>query len=93
MQESVSLIEPLMPPLGNRKLENLASELITAAAELNQSIHPKLRPELGKMVRSMNCYYSNLIEGHRTLPTDIEKALKNNFVDDVRTKNLQFALL
>ncbi|MEM9272203.1 MAG: Fic family protein [Cyanobacteria bacterium P01_F01_bin.143] len=89
MQESVSLIEPLMPPLGNRKLENLASELIAAAAELNQSIHPKLRPELGKMVRSMNCYYSNLIEGHRTLPTDIEKALNNNFVDDVRTKNLQ----
>lgn len=89
MQESVSLIEPLMPPLGNRKLENLASELIAAAAELNQSIHPKLRPELGKMVRSMNCYYSNLIEGHRTLPTDIERALNNNFVDDVRTKNLQ----
>ncbi len=89
MPESISLLEPLMPPAGNKKLEDLASELIAAAARLNQSVHPILRQELGKLVRSMNCYYSNLIEGHRTLPTDIEQALNNNFVDDERTKNLQ----
>ncbi|WP_019509157.1 hypothetical protein [Pleurocapsa sp. PCC 7319] len=67
MPESISLLEPLMPPAGNKKLENLASELIAAAARLNQSVHPILRQELGKLVRSINCYYSNLIEGHRTL--------------------------
>ncbi len=27
----------------------------------------------------MNSYYSNLIEGHKTLPRDIERALKNEF--------------
>lgn len=89
MLESISLLEPLMPPVGHKKLEDLASEIIAAAEGLNQSVHPIVRQELGKLVRSMNCYYSNLIEGHRTLPTDIEKALNNDFVNDVRTKNLQ----
>jgi len=27
----------------------------------------------------MNCYYSNLIEGHDTHPIDIERALKNDY--------------
>ena len=78
MLESSSLLEPLMPPAGHQKLEDLASEIIAAAEGLNQSVHPVVRQELRKLVRSMNCYYSNLIEGHRTLPTDIEKALKND---------------
>jgi Fic family protein len=89
MPESIALLEPLLPTKKTRKLENLISELIAAASALNQSSHPTVRRELGTLVRSMNCYYSNLIEGHRTLPTDIEKALNNNFVDDERTKNLQ----
>jgi hypothetical protein len=89
MIESISLLEPLRPPVGHKKLEDLASEIIAAAEGLNQSVHPIVRQELGKLVRSMNCYYSNLIEGHRTLPIDIERALNNNFVNDVRTKNLQ----
>ena len=93
MPESISLLEPLMPPTGNKKLENLTSELIAAAEGLNRSVQPIVRQELGKLVRSMNCYYSNLIEGHRTLPTDIEKALNNDFVDDERTKNLQLEAL
>jgi hypothetical protein len=25
----------------------------------------------------MNCYYSNLIEGHKTLPIDIDKAIQD----------------
>jgi len=93
VKEPISLMEPLMPPLGNKKLEDLASELIATAYGLNQSVHPIVRRELGSLVRSMNCYYSNLIEGHRTLPTDIEKALNNNFDDDERTKNLQLEAL
>ncbi|HEX5222206.1 MAG TPA: Fic family protein [Verrucomicrobiae bacterium] len=30
----------------------------------------------------MNCYYSNLIEGHKTIPRDIERALKRDFSHD-----------
>jgi len=29
---------------------------------------------LADLVRAMNCYYSNLIEGHETHPVDIERA-------------------
>lgn len=87
--ESVALIEPLMPAAGNRHLENLAADLIADAAGLNQKVNPTVRRELGKVVRSMNCYYSNLIEGHRTLPRDIEKALNDNFDLDERTRDLQ----
>jgi fido (protein-threonine AMPylation protein) len=41
------------------------------------------------MVGSMNGYYSNLIEGHQTRPEDIEKALKNEFSDKPKQKDLQ----
>jgi Fic family protein len=37
----------------------------------------------------MNCYYSNLIEGHYTHPVDIERALKNEYSDDARKRDLQ----
>jgi Fic family protein len=38
----------------------------------------------------MNCYYSNLIEGHDTHPVDIERALKKDYSSDPSKRNLQF---
>jgi Fic family protein len=37
----------------------------------------------------MNCYYSNLIEGHNTHPIDIERALKNEYSNEPHKRNLQ----
>jgi Fic family protein len=37
----------------------------------------------------MNCYYSNLIEGHNTHPVDIERAMKNDYSGDPEKRNLQ----
>jgi len=37
----------------------------------------------------MNCYYSNLIEGHNTHPIDIERALRDDYSTDARRRNLQ----
>lgn len=37
----------------------------------------------------MNCYYSNLIEGHDTHPVDIERALQNDYSADPKKRNLQ----
>jgi Fic family protein len=37
----------------------------------------------------MNCYYSNLIEGHDTHPVDIERALKDDYSHDLRKRDLQ----
>ncbi len=45
--------------------------------------------ELAKLVRSMNCYYSNLIEGHDTHPIEIERALAGDYSADREKRNLQ----
>ena len=37
----------------------------------------------------MNCYYSNLIEGHYTHLVDIERALKNDYCKDARKRDFQ----
>jgi Fic family protein len=37
----------------------------------------------------MNCYYSNLIEGHNTHPVDIERAMNNDYSADPEKRNLQ----
>jgi hypothetical protein len=44
---------------------------------------------LATLVRSMNCYSSNLIEGHDTHPVDIERALKEDYSRDARKRDLQ----
>jgi Fic family protein len=64
-------------------------ELSGAANRLGGSLHPIVRRAVGDLVRSMNCYYSNLIEGHDTLPRDIDRALKSEFVADPKRRNLQ----
>jgi Fic family protein len=40
-------------------------------------------------VRAMNCYYSNLIEGHDTHPIEIERALKGDYSKDAKKRDLQ----
>lgn len=37
----------------------------------------------------MNCYYSNLIEGHNTHPVDIEKAMQDDYSADMKKRDLQ----
>ncbi len=62
---------------------------LTAAAALGSQLHPRTRPDLAALVRIMNCYYSNLIEGHNTHPRDIERALKGQLADERGRRDLQ----
>lgn len=73
--ESIRSMEPMLPPDGERKLEDLAMDLATKASGLASQLSPAVRQGVGDLVRSMNCYYSNLIEGHDTHPRDIDRAL------------------
>ncbi|EAU39838.1 hypothetical protein FP2506_00450 [Fulvimarina pelagi HTCC2506] len=57
-------------------LADLSVDLQRESAELGKGLHPDSLLELADLVRVMNCYYSNLIEGHNTRPRDIEAALK-----------------
>ena len=91
--EIVSLMEPLVISEGSRHrgmITDLAFDLTQKAAGFRRSLPPSLLASLADLVRAMNCYYSNLIEGHDTHPMDIERALKNEYSQDARKRNLQF---
>ena len=45
--------------------------------------------DLADLVRIMNTYYSNLIEGHDTRPRDIARALAGELDRDEARRNLQ----
>ncbi len=65
----------MLPPEGERTLEDLAIDMPTKASGLASRLPPTVRQGVGDLVRSMNCYYSSLIEGHDTHPRDIDRAL------------------
>lgn len=65
-------------------LADLAVEIQREAGDLGRGLHPESAAELADMVRLMNSYYSNLIEGHNTRPKDIERALAGAEVEPER---------
>lgn len=90
--ETTSLMEPLLIAEGSRHrsgLIDLALELAQRSAGFRRSLPESILTSLGDLVRSMNCYYSNLIEGHDTHPIDIERALKGDYSNDTQKRDLQ----
>jgi Fic family protein len=91
-EESVGLMEPLLISESSRQrgaLADLAVELAARSAGFRRSLPLGVLVGLADLVRAMNCYYSNLIEGHDTHPIDIERALKNDYSADARKRDLQ----
>lgn len=81
-------MEPMLP--ANRSvLDELAVEVIRKSAALSGALHPVTRKSVAALVRTMNSYYSNLIEGHHTNPVDIENALANDYSHDPAQRALQ----
>ena len=90
--EQPPLMEPLLVSASSRhrsELADLAITLSETSASLRSSLPPNIMRALANIVRSMNCYYSNLIEGHDTHPIDIERALKEDFSADPKQRDLQ----
>src|SRR5487761_159862 len=90
--ERTGLMEPLVLGAGSRhrpELTDLALELAQRSAGLRRSLPESLLSSLATLVRAMNCYYSNLIEGHDTHPIDIERALLGEDSSDARKRDLQ----
>jgi Fic family protein len=90
--EPVRLMEPLR--IGESApqratLTDLAVDLAVRAAGFRRSLPDGLRSALADLVRAMNCYYSNLIEGHDTHPIDIERALMGEYSKDAKKRDLQ----
>lgn len=82
-------MEPLLPGDGDGKSSSLALAFIRGAERLRASLHPITRELVAELVRSMNSYYSNLIEGHRTRPRDIEAAIRKDFSANPTQRSLQ----
>ena len=83
-------MEPMLPPEGERYLEDLAIDMATKASGLASQLPTAVRGGIGDLVRSINCYYSNLIEGHDTHPRDIDRALSHaDYSSDPKKRALQ----
>jgi Fic family protein len=82
-------MEPMLPEESNRQLEDVAFDLTSKASSLAGQVNPIVAMAIGDLVRSMNCYYSNLIEGHDTHPRDIDRALHRNFSTQPKKRALQ----
>ncbi len=86
-------MEPMLPDTQDPKLAELSQRIFTSSGALRATLPCEItRRRIATLIREMNSYYSNLIEGHKTLPRDIERALRADFLPDARQRlNQQLA--
>ena len=87
--ENPQRIEPALLEFAPPRVADLVAEISAAAASLAGALHPRAAASLAELVRIMNAYYSNLIEGHNTRPAEIVRALAGEFDADESRRNLQ----
>lgn len=81
--------EPLLP---QKRLDGLRARtraLIGQSLRLAGGAHASTIAGLRELVRAMNSYYSNRIEGQGTHPLNIERALRSDFSDRPDVARLQ----
>ncbi|MDT8338264.1 MAG: Fic family protein [Sulfurimonas sp.] len=85
---------PILPTDMNSNIDEellwLAEEVCIKSAALGGNHNKIVLKSIKDLLRTTNSYYSNLIESEGTHPLDIEKAMKKDFFDDNRQRNLQF---
>ena len=87
--ETPQRIEPARLEEPIPAVSDAVAELAAAAATLGKALHPKTAANLADLVRVMNSYYSNLIEGHHTRPRDIKRAMEGKLDQDPQRRNFQ----
>ncbi len=88
MYDQIHQMEPLLPAQA-MVLEDKARQIVDRSATLVCSLHPiSLQPVI-ELLRLINSYYSNLIEGHSTHPTAIEEAMREDYDRDPVKRDLQ----
>lgn len=81
-------MEPLLPD-GQEALLDLAFQITKVSARTAGHVHPLVFVEAIELLRVINSYYSNLIEGHSTHPIDIERAMRADYSGDPAKRALQ----
>jgi Fic family protein len=83
-------MEPLLPRDAEAEQAlGLAHDLRTEAGRLSGACQRGVSQELARLLRAMNSYYSNKIEGEHTRPVEIEQALAADFSQDPDKARLQ----
>lgn len=88
MATQINNMTPLLPE-GAEDLQDLALTVIQKSAALGHRQHPVTLGSLHELLRIINSYYSNLIEGHNTHPYDIVRAMQKHYDADPAKRNLQ----
>src|ERR1043166_2262099 len=87
--ETPYLIEPTRLEEIPEAISDVIAELSAGSATLGAALDGRTGANPADVVRLMNTYYSNLIEGHDTRPRDIERALAGELDQDKERSNLQ----
>lgn len=84
----ISQFEPLMPNESG-ELQDLARKLEKNSAILAGQLPPETLAGVRELLRIVNSYYSNLIEGHDTHPIDVERAMRADYSHNDDKRDLQ----
>jgi Fic family protein len=88
MRLQIHRMTPLLPEEAD-DLQDLALEVLQKSAALGNRQHPVTLNTLRDLLRIINSYYSNLIEGHNTHPYDIVRAMQKEYDSEPAKRNLQ----
>lgn len=88
MYTEIHQFEPLIPS-ENGELDDLALELSMTSSKLVGGLPPQTLDGIRELLRIVNSYYSNLIEGHNTHPIDVERAMKADYSQNEDKRDLQ----
>lgn len=88
-RSQISEFEPLLPRKTWESVAQRSEMVVKASRKLGSAAHESARAELKELVRAMNSYYSNRIEGQSTHPRNIERALRSDFSDKPDVAKLQ----
>lgn len=80
MYTQVHQFEPLMP--SDARIEPLLAKAHDLSRFATTLAGTRVPPELRSLLRSMNSYYTNRIEGQHTRPHEIDQALQQDFSKD-----------
>jgi len=92
MYDKISQMEPMMPEFSGT-LEDMSREIVARSAALVGQLHPVSQQPLMELLRIINSYYSNLIEGHSSHPVDTERAMHQDYTSDPAKRDLQLESL
>lgn len=85
-------MEPLLPQ-GAGALDDQAREVLGRSSTLGGRLHPITQQAVTELLRMINSYYSNLIEGHSTHPIEIERAMRQDYAREPAKRHLQIESL